>query len=93
MLSEHLPEFLFRRTNGVIGTLTRYIAEAGVSVIGRSMRDGGENLTEADFLRIRLDHAAEDEDAEDEGTVRPSKRSTKRRSNSLYSGARREGAA
>ncbi|NEK86953.1 AAA family ATPase [Blastococcus saxobsidens] len=58
MLSEDLPEFLFAQTGGVIGSLSRYIAEASNAVLGRSVADGGEHLTRDDFLKVQLDHAA-----------------------------------
>lgn len=58
MLSDDLSEFLFAQTNGVIGSLSRYIAEAATGVLGRSGADGGEHLAQADFLKVQLDHAA-----------------------------------
>lgn len=58
MLSEDLPEFLFAQTGGVIGSLSRYIGEAAARVLGRSIDNGGEHLTQADFLKVQLDHAA-----------------------------------
>lgn len=98
MLSDDLAEFLFRRTKGVIGSLSRYIAEATTSVIGRPIRDGGEHLTEPDFLAIRLDHAAEEDDNTadvDPDDPPPPQRGSraKRRANSVYNGARRKATA
>lgn len=95
MLSEELAEFLIRQTGGVIGTLTRYIAEAATAVIGRASTDGGEHLTEADFLRVRLDHAAEDTDEGEppsESRTKSTKTLSKRR-NGVYGGSRKRGVA
>lgn len=52
MLSQHLPEFLFQHTNGVIGVLTDWIELTALSIIGRSPSRGGEFLTRTDFEAI-----------------------------------------
>jgi hypothetical protein len=94
MLSEDLPEFLFAQTGGVIGSLSRYIAEAARLILGRAIDDGGEYLHQDDFLRVRLDHAAvtgqdPEIDAATEGQPTAA-RTRKPRRNGAFNGDRRD---
>ena len=54
MLSDTLAEFLFERTEGVIGVLADYVQMAASSVVGRAPAHGGEYLTRADFDTIPI---------------------------------------
>lgn len=49
MLSDDLAEFLYERTEGVIGVLAEYVQMTAMSVVGRVPAVGGEFLTRADF--------------------------------------------
>lgn len=62
LIDDLMAEYLFERTAGVIGTLSKALTEAASNVIGRSPQNGGETITYDDIARIRLDHAAEDND-------------------------------
>lgn len=54
MLSTNLAEFLYDRTDGVIGVLTDYVQMAATAVIGRAPAYGGEFLNRADFETVPL---------------------------------------
>ena len=49
MLSEDLAEFLFERTQGVIGILARWVSITAMKAVGRPESKGGEVLTRQDF--------------------------------------------
>jgi hypothetical protein len=53
MLSTELPEYLFQRTNGVIGVLHDWIQLAAEALIGRPPAEGGETLTREDLDRTQ----------------------------------------
>ncbi|MEQ4725095.1 hypothetical protein [Nonomuraea sp. B19D2] len=50
-----LPDYLHRRTSGMIGSLSHLIRGAAIDAI----LDGSEKMTRAHLDAIRLDHAAE----------------------------------
>lgn len=94
LLSQELPEFLFEKTGGVIGSLSTYVGLTARSVLGRAPADGGECLSQRDFLQIRLDHAAvtgndPEITASAKGANRAARSGTRKR-NSAYNGDRRE---
>lgn len=53
MLSEELPEYLFQRTNGVIGVLHDWVQLAADGLIDRPPSQGGECLTREDLERTQ----------------------------------------
>lgn len=86
------PAYLLRRTNGVIGTLSRLIAEASLDVLGQTPAGPGtgEYLTREVLDDIRLDHAAETPDIpQPVQQPRAAKRRPPRTRNSAFNGTRR----
>lgn len=77
MLSEHLAEFLYERTSGVIGVLSDWVQLTAEAAIGRSPAAGGEYLTRADFERVPVKGQYDDVQAEAAASRRPA--SAKRR--------------
>jgi hypothetical protein len=59
-------EYLYRRTHGMIGSLSHLIRGAAIDAI----LDGTEKITKAHLEAIRLDHTAETIPAPDVGTKR-----------------------
>jgi len=49
MLSDTLAEYLYKKTEGVIGVLTKWVSVTAMKAVGRPEEDGGEFLTQADF--------------------------------------------
>lgn len=49
MLSDALAEYLYEKTDGVIGVLTKWVSVTAMKTVGRPEKKGGEYLTETDF--------------------------------------------
>lgn len=49
MLSDALADYLYEKTQGVIGVLTKWVSVTAMKAVGRPDRNGGEFLTQADF--------------------------------------------
>ena len=93
MLSTNLAEFLYERTNGVIGVLTDYVQMAATSVIGRTPTNGGEFLNRADFDAIPLKSNDTEALAPEPATTRRPARPRGKGRNSMYDQEKKTGAA
>lgn len=84
------PAYLLRRTGGVIGTLSRLVAEASVRVIGQSPTgpETGEYLSRKVLESVTLDHAAEHRNTLDLGQQTPvAARRTRHTRNRVFNGS------
>jgi hypothetical protein len=93
LTSGDTPAYLLRRTNGVLGTLTRLITEAALTVIGQPYTGPGtgETLTRQVLDSVLLDHAAEHGNVPTDQAPTPGQRQPRRprTRNGAFNGARR----
>ena len=86
MLSTALPEFLYERTNGVLGLLTEWVELAALSIIGRTPAQGGESLTREDFeaIPVKAQYDSVDPKPKDKAAKSPRAGRRKKGRNSMY---------
>ncbi|GAA4704199.1 TniB family NTP-binding protein [Nocardioides conyzicola] len=84
MLSKNLAEFLYDRTQGVIGVLADWVQLTAETAIGRDPSRGGEYLTRDDFERIPVKGTYDDPENEVRNSVRPTATKKRKGRNTVF---------
>lgn len=84
MLSENLADFLYDRTQGVIGVLADWVQLTAETAIGRSTTHGGEYLTREDFERVPVKGQSDDYDIDVQQRARPTSAKRRKGRNTVF---------